>query len=38
VRFAGHPGRRDLALGWGAWLAVLIVLLGVGGGGWRRAR
>jgi hypothetical protein len=38
VRFAGHVGRRDLALGSAAWLAVLVVLLGVGWWGRRRAR
>jgi hypothetical protein len=34
VRFAGNTSRRDLALGSAAWLAVLLVLAGVGR--WRR--
>jgi hypothetical protein len=35
VRFAGHAGRRSLALGSAAWLAVLVALVGVGWWGRR---
>jgi hypothetical protein len=36
VRFLGHSGRRDLALASAGWLAILVVLLGVGVWGRRR--
>jgi len=38
VRFAGHSGRRLLAVGSAAWLTVLAALLGVGWWGRRRER
>ena len=38
VRFAGHAGRRELALGSAVWLAGLVALLGVGWWGRRRER
>jgi hypothetical protein len=38
VHFAGHAGRRELALGSAAWLALLVVMLGVGWWGRRRVR
>ncbi|MBP1632155.1 MAG: putative glycosyltransferase [Acidobacteria bacterium] len=38
VRFAGHDGRRDLALGSAAWLGVLLALAAAGWWGRRRGQ
>jgi len=38
VRFAGHTGRRSLALGSAAWLVVLVSLVGLGWWGRKREK